>query len=195
MVLERAKQYVLPDPKCATKEAYNTLFLAKLRDDMTSDQLQSIMEGYGEIVHVRVVTDLEGKSKHYAFVEFKHEADMKAAYHRLKQEGLGEEREKVVVDVERGRTTQNWRPMKLGGGLGGRLQRKSRKDVRYEKFEKLLLEKKNAAAGVSAYGSGRGAADRGGSVQVGLVEEEGKMTEAAAVLERWRLPRWRKGWW
>lgn len=163
VVLERAKEYVLPDPNVATKEAYNTLFLSKLRDDMTSRDLQSFMEGYGEVVHVRVVTNLEGKSKHYGFVEFKREEDMKAAYHQVKRDGLGESRETVVVDVERGRTTQNWRPMKLGGGLGGRVLRKSRKDARYDKFEKLLLEKKNAAAGVSAYGSGRGAADRGGS--------------------------------
>ena len=162
LVQERIKQYVPPDPSVATKEAYSTLFLANLMGDMNSSRLQSFMEEYGEIVHVRVVTDLEGNSKRYGFVEFKYEEDMKAAYHKVKQQGLGEARDKVVVDVERGRTTQNWRPMKLGEASGC-VMRKSRKDARYEKFEKLLLEKKNAAAGVSQYGSGRGAADRGGS--------------------------------
>ena len=163
-VLEgRKKEYKLPDENIATKEAYNTLFLAKLNDSLTSDNLKSLMEQFGEVVYLRLVTDLDGKSKHYAFVEFKREEDMKAAYFQVKQEGLGEEREKVIVDVERGRTTANWKPMKLGGGLGGRVLRKSRKDFKYEKFEKLLAEKKLAASGVSVYGSGRGAADRGGS--------------------------------
>ena len=181
LVQERIKQYVPPDSSVATKEAYSTLFLANLMGDMTSSRLQSFMEEYGEIVHVRVVTDLEGKSKRYAFVEFKYEEDMKAAYHKVKQQGLGEARDKVVVDVERGRTTQNWRPMKLGGGLGGRVMRKSRKDARYEKFEKLLLEKKMPQQELVNMGVGEVQQIEEALVWDGLVEGEATMTVVTRV--------------
>ena len=49
---------------------------------------------------------LAGKSRGYAFIEFEHKADMKEAYKR--GDGRKIEGKRVVVDVERGRTTQGW---------------------------------------------------------------------------------------
>ena len=52
----------------------------------------------------------------YAFIEFEREADMRAAYKR--GDGRKIDGRRVLVDVERGRTVRNWRPRRLGGGLG-----------------------------------------------------------------------------
>jgi U1 small nuclear ribonucleoprotein len=57
-----------------------------------------------------------GKPKGYAFVEFKHEDDMKKAYRNASHMKIDGKR--IVVDCERGRTVTEWKPRKLGGGLG-----------------------------------------------------------------------------
>ncbi|KAL2905580.1 U1 small nuclear ribonucleoprotein 70 kDa [Bienertia sinuspersici] len=56
------------------------------------------------------------KPKGYAFIEFAHTRDMKAAYKQA--DGKKIDGRRVLVDVERGRTVPNWRPRRLGGGLG-----------------------------------------------------------------------------
>lgn len=45
-----------------------------------------------------------------------HTRDMKAAYKQA--DGRKLDNRRVLVDVERGRTVPNWRPRRLGGGLG-----------------------------------------------------------------------------
>jgi U1 small nuclear ribonucleoprotein len=47
-----------------------------------------------------------GKSRGYAFIEFEHKKDMKEAYKLA--DGRKIEGRRVVVDVERGRTVENW---------------------------------------------------------------------------------------
>ena len=42
---------------------------------------------------------------------------MKAAYKDA--DGLKIKGKRILVDVERGRTVKEWKPMRLGGGLGG----------------------------------------------------------------------------
>lgn len=64
------------------------------------------------------MTDLDGKSRGYGFVEFEKEEDMTSAYKRGDGKKIDDRR--VLVDVERGRTVKGWRPRRLGGGLGGR---------------------------------------------------------------------------
>ncbi len=49
---------------------------------------------------------LTGKSRGYAFVEYEHKADMKEAYKAA--DGKKIEGRRVLVDVERGRTVENW---------------------------------------------------------------------------------------
>ena len=58
------------------------------------------------------VEDEAGKPRGYAFVEFEHEADMRAAYKR--GDGQKIDGRRVVVDVERGRTVRGWRPRRFG---------------------------------------------------------------------------------
>ncbi|TXG59620.1 hypothetical protein EZV62_014193 [Acer yangbiense] len=66
---------------------------------------------------VRLVTDKEtNKPRGYAFIEYMHTRDMKAAYKQA--DGRKLDGRRVLVDVERGRTVPNWRPRRLGGGLG-----------------------------------------------------------------------------
>ena len=48
----------------------------------------------------------KGKSRGYGFVEFEHKKDMKEAYKQA--DGRKIEGRRVVVDVERGRTVENW---------------------------------------------------------------------------------------
>uniref|UniRef100_A0A2N9IVB5 U1 small nuclear ribonucleoprotein 70 kDa n=1 Tax=Fagus sylvatica TaxID=28930 RepID=A0A2N9IVB5_FAGSY len=66
---------------------------------------------------VRLITDKEtNKPRGYAFIEYVHTRDMKAAYKQA--DGRKIDGRRVLVDVERGRTVPNWRPRRLGGGLG-----------------------------------------------------------------------------
>ncbi|MFS8010570.1 putative RNA recognition motif domain, nucleotide-binding alpha-beta plait domain superfamily [Helianthus anomalus] len=66
---------------------------------------------------VRLIADKEtNKPRGYAFIEYMHTRDMKAAYKQA--DGRKLDNRRVLVDVERGRTVPNWRPRRLGGGLG-----------------------------------------------------------------------------
>ncbi|KAB5547659.1 hypothetical protein DKX38_011065 [Salix brachista] len=66
---------------------------------------------------VRLVADkVTNKPRGYAFIEYMHTRDMKAAYKQA--DGRKLDGRRVLVDVERGRTVPNWRPRRLGGGLG-----------------------------------------------------------------------------
>ncbi|KAB1226166.1 U1 small nuclear ribonucleoprotein 70 kDa [Morella rubra] len=66
---------------------------------------------------VRLISDREtNKPRGYAFIEYVHTRDMKAAYKQA--DGRKIDGRRVLVDVERGRTVPNWRPRRLGGGLG-----------------------------------------------------------------------------
>ena len=55
------------------------------------------------------------KPRGYAFIEFEHERDMRAAYKHA--EGMKIDGRRVLVDVERGRTVTDWKPRRLGGGV------------------------------------------------------------------------------
>lgn len=111
-----------------TKDAYKTLFVARLSYDTTEEKLRREFETYGPVSKVRVVqqrskddvltgeADEDSKPRGYAFVEFEEEQDMRAAY--KKADGRKVDGKRLLVDVERGRTVAKWRPRRLGGGLG-----------------------------------------------------------------------------
>ncbi|PWY97124.1 RNA-binding domain-containing protein [Testicularia cyperi] len=101
----------------ATKDPYKTLFLGRLAYDVTEKDLHREFDMYGPIDQIRIVRDKEGKSRGYAFVSYERERDMKAAYKDA--EGIKINGRRVMVDVERGRTVKDWKPTRLGGGLGG----------------------------------------------------------------------------
>ncbi|PVU85426.1 hypothetical protein BB559_003528 [Furculomyces boomerangus] len=80
----------------ATEDPYKTLIVSRL---------------------IKFVQDANGKSRGYAFIEYENESDFRSAYHRA--DGARIQGKRVVVDVERGRTVKDWKPRRLGGGLGG----------------------------------------------------------------------------
>lgn len=109
-------------------DPFKTLFVGRLSYEATEKKLRREFEEFGPVKSVVLVEDQEGKPCGYAFVEFEHKNDMKSAYKMA--DGRKIEGRRIVVDVERGRTVPNWRPRRLGGGLGGdsrRLRKKGEK--------------------------------------------------------------------
>jgi U1 small nuclear ribonucleoprotein len=109
-------QHVNHTALCIYSNAYHTLFVGRLSYDTTDNKLRREFEEYGVIKTCKIVTDLEGKSRGYAFIEFEKEEGMTAAYKR--GDGKKIDGRRVQIDVERGRTVRDWRPRRLGGGLG-----------------------------------------------------------------------------
>eukprot|EP01098_Paradermamoeba_levis_P013589 TRINITY_DN622_c0_g1_i1.p1 TRINITY_DN622_c0_g1~~TRINITY_DN622_c0_g1_i1.p1 ORF type:complete len:337 (-),score=70.85 TRINITY_DN622_c0_g1_i1:172-1071(-) len=103
------------NPK-ATQDAYKTLFVSRINFDTSEKTLKREFEDYGPIKRLRLIRDLDGKSRGYAFIEFERERDMKTAYKQA--DGKKIDGKRVLVDVERGRTVRGWRARKFGGGLG-----------------------------------------------------------------------------
>ncbi|BBM97168.1 U1 small nuclear ribonucleoprotein 70kDa [Marchantia polymorpha subsp. ruderalis] len=98
-------------------DPYKTLFVARVSYETTEHKIKREFEAYGPIKRVRLVNDkLSGKPRGYAFIEYQHTRDMKTAYKQA--DGRKIDNRRVLVDVERGRTVPNWRPRRLGGGLG-----------------------------------------------------------------------------
>ncbi len=86
--------------------------------DATEKKLKRDFEEFGPIKRIRVVADSKtGKLRGYAFIEYEHKQDMKEAYKSA--DGRKIEGRRVLVDVERGRTVENWWVAVLGGGGGG----------------------------------------------------------------------------
>lgn len=103
--------------KFGDMNCYNTLFVGRLKYEVTERKLLREFETFGQVKDLTLMTDKDKKSRGYAFVEFEEEDDMKRAYReadRMRIDGRA-----VVVDVERGHTVPGWLPRKYGGGLGG----------------------------------------------------------------------------
>jgi U1 small nuclear ribonucleoprotein len=83
------------------RNAFSTLFVARLSYETTDRKLKRELEQYGAVKDVKIVTDTEGRPRGYAFVEFEREDDMAEAYKRANGRKIDGRR--VVVDVERGR--------------------------------------------------------------------------------------------
>lgn len=130
-------------------DPYKTLFISRLSYEVTEDDLQREFGRYGPIERVRIVKSKDDKPRGYAFLVFEREKDMKAAYKDT--DGMRIKEKRILVDVERGRTVKNWKPTRLGGGLGGR-----------QKPGKSSLRNDNYSSGYSA-GPPRGYNERGPS--------------------------------
>ncbi|KAJ9147092.1 hypothetical protein P3X46_029294 [Hevea brasiliensis] len=115
-----AKELQIYDPNNdpnISGDPYKTLFVARLNYETTESRIKREFESHGPIKRVRLITDkVTNKPRGYAFIEYMHTRDMKAAYKQADGWKLDDRR--VLVDVERGRTVPNWRPRRLGGGLG-----------------------------------------------------------------------------
>lgn len=75
--------------------------------------MQRKFEFYGPIKRIRIVKDLSGKSRGYAFIEYEHKSDFSNAYKRGDRERIDEKL--VYTDFERGRTEKGFKPRRLGG--------------------------------------------------------------------------------
>ncbi|KAJ2139652.1 hypothetical protein IW136_002830 [Coemansia sp. RSA 678] len=101
----------------ATEDPYKTIIVARLHYDVTEKDIREKFEAYGDIVSIKMVKDMEGNFRGYAFIEYAHESDMREAFRSA--DGTRILGRRIVVDVERGRTVKGWLPRKFGGGLGG----------------------------------------------------------------------------
>ena len=110
---------------------------------------------YGPVKNVTLVYDsLTQKPRGYGFIEFEHERDMKNAYKHA--DGRKIDNRRVLVDVERGRTVKDWKPRRLGSGLGS-----SRKDrAKQTKMEKKEKKRKEALQAKAAARAAKEAAER-----------------------------------
>lgn len=101
----------------ATSNPYNTMFVARMNYDTSESKLRRECELYGRVNQIVMVKNqLNGKPRGYAFVEFEHEREMHAAVKSLNGKKLDGMR--ILTDIERGRTRPEWRPRRLGKGLG-----------------------------------------------------------------------------
>eukprot|EP01061_Rhynchopus_euleeides_P018605 TRINITY_DN30761_c1_g1_i1.p2 TRINITY_DN30761_c1_g1~~TRINITY_DN30761_c1_g1_i1.p2 ORF type:complete len:376 (+),score=106.56 TRINITY_DN30761_c1_g1_i1:71-1129(+) len=104
------------DPHSKDTDPYTTLFVGRLDYEVTEEQLQKAFEQYGTIRKARIVLDNAGNSRGYGFIEFEHKSEQDAAYKYSAGKVIGSRR--IIVDKEKGRIVKNWRPRRLGGGLG-----------------------------------------------------------------------------
>ncbi|ERT02005.1 hypothetical protein HMPREF1624_00300 [Sporothrix schenckii ATCC 58251] len=108
-------------------DAFKTLIVARLSYEADEQDLEREFSRYGPIERIRIVKDTHADEKGnkkrkphrgYAFVVFEREKDMRGALDAC--DGIRIKDRRIKVDVERGRTMKEWKPRRLGGGLGGR---------------------------------------------------------------------------
>jgi len=100
-----------------TSDPFKTLFVSRVNFSTTESRLRHEFEIYGPVKRVRMIHDINtGEFRGYAFIEFESKSDMQKAYKQA--DGKKIDGRRVLVDVERGRVVRNWRPRRLGGGLG-----------------------------------------------------------------------------
>jgi len=117
ILVERSAKWDPHNNEKATKDAYKTLFVARLNFDVDEEDLREEFEKYGDVRDVKLVRDSKtSKSRGYAFIEFESSQDLKDAFKYA--DGKRIKGRSILVDVERGRTVPGWKPRKLGGGMG-----------------------------------------------------------------------------
>ena len=99
-----------------TKEPTKTIFVGRLDYKVDETVLEKHFNRFGKIVMVKLVRDLNGNSRGYAFIEYASSSSCKEAFYEMhKTEILGR---KIVVEYEEGRCTLTFLPRKLGGKKG-----------------------------------------------------------------------------
>ncbi|KAL0486223.1 U1 small nuclear ribonucleoprotein [Acrasis kona] len=126
-IREELKKWDPQNDPNITGDPRNTIFVTKLNYQTTEETLTQEFSEYGKIKSCRIVKDSNGKSRGYAFIEYEDSADATEAYKHGDAKNIDNYR--VMVDVERGRTVRNWRPRRLGGGIGNTRATKPKADV------------------------------------------------------------------
>lgn len=104
------------------KDPYKTIFLARIDYSLTEIDISKNLSRFGVIESIRIVRDRNNKSRGYGFAVFERDVDANNCVRELAPTGLsipGNSRT-ILIDIERGRVVRNWKPRRLGGGLGGR---------------------------------------------------------------------------
>ena len=104
-----------------TSDPFRTLFVANVPRTMLEASLQLHFEVFGPIDRVVMPTDRHGVPRGYAFLQFQREPDMKAAM----RAGMRCGGNRLILDVERGRTVPNFFPNRLDGPFNSAARRKS----------------------------------------------------------------------
>jgi U11/U12 small nuclear ribonucleoprotein SNRNP35 len=102
----------------AKSDPHYTLFVGRLNYETDESTLEKIFAKFGRLKSMRLVRDIvTGHSKGYAFVEYKHRSDAKRAHDQMCRYVI--DNNEVIVEFEHERRVKNWKPRRLGGGLGG----------------------------------------------------------------------------
>lgn len=119
-LLQKSEQEFMKDP-------FRTVFISRLDYSLTEFDISKSFSKYGVIESITIIRDKKlGKSRGYGFVVFERDDDAKSCIKELAPTGLKIRVEgkpftrTILVDMERGRLVRNWKPRRLGGGLGGR---------------------------------------------------------------------------
>lgn len=78
----------------------------------TAEALKKEFEVYAPVKEVKLVYDLAGKPRGYAFVELEDESATRDVYRHMKGKVI--DGHEIFLDVERGRTVKDWKPRRLG---------------------------------------------------------------------------------
>jgi len=117
-------------PHADVKPQENVLFVCKLNDVTTDEDLRQIFEQNGPIISCEIVRDFKtGDSLQYAFIEFERKADCERAYRKM--EGVLIDDRRIHVDFSQSvrKASDMWREaenkkrlerrQKTRGGFGG----------------------------------------------------------------------------
>lgn len=80
LLADRLQKWDPHSNKSATKDPFKTLFVARLAYTVTEEELRQEFSRYGPIKDVKLVKDLEEKSRGYAFIEFESSNDLKGIH-------------------------------------------------------------------------------------------------------------------
>lgn len=128
------EQYKPQENPNATENAYNTLFIGKVAENVEEGEIRYEMGVFGPIKTVKFVQDtITGKRRPYCFVEYENPASLRNAMAQGSKLYL--HNKKVIVDVERARTVNEWYPRRLGGGEGG----VSRRFLKKKELQQALM--------------------------------------------------------
>ncbi|EDR27587.1 U1 small nuclear ribonucleoprotein 70 kDa, putative [Entamoeba dispar SAW760] len=125
----------------ATDNPNRTIVVLRLPKKTDESILQQLFGEYGEIKKIVIIKDLKGINKGYAFVEYNHRSEAERACRRAN--GMRIEEKIIVVEMEKGRTEESFKPKRLGGTIErrrGEDKRRNespiRRDRGYSPFER-----------------------------------------------------------
>ncbi|KAI8598867.1 hypothetical protein EDD21DRAFT_417348 [Dissophora ornata] len=97
-----------PAQSAAADLSLHRLYVGSVNFDLTEDDLKHVLEPFGPIEFIKLHRDAEtGKSKGFAFVQYKNAEDAKQAMERMNGQVLAGRTIKVGLVTERGSNTQS----------------------------------------------------------------------------------------